>query len=463
MKEKILGMIFTTLLALMAPSLCAQRLSAATKKVDLPTGYSGTEKYTYYLKNGKEVRHGSYSFQSELVSQLEEGLVRNFEIKGVYRHGKKEQAWEYQEANLFVNIISLQNLKLQTSLDGLERRNVLRYKQGVPHGKWEIVRNSVIDSKRVGQSDVNAFMNFNNGIPSGQFSFDGRMEVGYLKSTGFFDDEGFMHGEWQLTFRTDSTNIRETRLYEHGLLTSIKATHRDSTVQLTFGDVVSQLEYLTENGQATIGLSPEGFGITFNNGYRTKDQRLTVQHKGNVFLKEALEKFTRFIGKSDEMGAVPPEYPLTRRFVYPYADEEKAMVAVLAEEIAETRKYYSEYVEMPKFLINQQKSDSLAYFHAFLQKSIEKFDTLLVNLELFQEDFFVTQDRMQYYAAGVPGLQQPDTLRYTFINQKFIAAYLQGLTITNPERLLGQFQEYFQKIHLTGEELLQQANQELQF
>lgn len=156
----------------------AQKLLTYSDVYDLSysTLSSGVAKYTYYEKDGYEIRQGAFSF-----STISEQYNNTIEIKinGNYKNDLKNGLWTY-------TVIVNEYKKSKTTM--ILKAN---YKEGIPHGSWNttLTLNHFVDKVNV---NSNIITNFSNGCFVGDFKFifnspDENIDI-YIK----LDEKGFL-------------------------------------------------------------------------------------------------------------------------------------------------------------------------------------------------------------------------------------------------------------------------------
>jgi hypothetical protein len=461
------SIILTVLLMISGNLVFSQRVLNYSGHTVLFDEYNGKENFTYYVIDSNEVRHGRYLFNSELVTLLDQELIKNLSIAGTYKNGLKEDVWTYTEGNYSFRFNSINKWKLSTTLDGFETKYMFRYKLGLPNGEWKITKNIVADNY-IRNIESEGSVNFKDGLAVGKLNYKGKVNGNFFKIEGQLDDKGFLNGVVQMEYSIDSIYFYETRRYNSGLLMSLKITEKNTGViiqDIFYDDVQLKLEILETNADTlNFTISNRGFGIEFNNGYRPDEAKLYAQFKANTYLKHVFSLFEKYeIENSVYLDKSKPIYSLTKRFKFLYPTSDDSMINILNPKVENLSKEIIEYINNPKHVLNSQKSDSLAYSYAFILKSIEKLDIIKNTLRRIDSGDFDFQYRPNYYKNGIEGLDKVDAFKYSFENKEKVAVFDIGKKITNHQDLLFQINEYLNLLNDKVHSILQYSRKEIRY
>lgn len=438
-------------------SLClikAQQRESFTGDTVLFGRFHGTETYTYIYNEGLPVKNGEYKFQSKLLQQLnnDSSQLENLQITGAYKNGKREGDFTYVFSNYDFSIQNLndaRSLSLDYSLNGYKRLYILNYKQGAAEGYWKSFKTTAHDGqfgRRVEEVSIKFFKGLIIDRFKGDFKDDENGER--VTITGQVNSGGFFHGKVSLNYFQNGVNVSETREYDSGYLMSLvkKAAKTDDTLQyVIYEDVMDRLEQCrdtTEKKHSQFMISDEGFGVEFDNGYNPSSRKRKVQKEGNAKLNELFNSFNRF-HDSGSFEAQLPQYNLTGRFKYVYPHKDDSLANYLYPKVKAKREELNVFLNSPKFIIAKERSDSMAFAYAYIEKAAEKTRAVLDVVNKVKTGYFDFLNRNSYYKAGVPQLKTHDTITYTYSGKSLNRVFDPGMYVTSPDSLLPALEKYF--------------------
>jgi len=428
---------------------------------------SGKAEYFYQIINDTTVFNGKFQFKSDLHRVGGNGNFAQYSLSGTYKENKKVDRWQFDIGEYSVNYKSIQDLKLNTSLDGVERKIISRYNNGVPEGEWEIFRNSIIDGKRQGQA-ISSKALFSNGVITGRFSFEDRDESRYVSVTGNFDNNGYFHSVWNLKYNYDGVNYEEFRNYENGFLKQIQVRDLDRKeliYDVNFEDVIRKIAQI-QNKDPEINFV-EGdisFGLLFDNGYHSSDEKIKAQLIGNELLENV---FTRYSKKASVIGLLKgsksPIINFTKRFKFVYPEQEASILKELLPKVREEIQSFDTLLTNNKFILNKQKTDSLALAFTYLEHTIKKLNIIDSTIVKLQDGTFNYTNRNNYYREGIPTLKQIDSLKYTFESKPKVSVVDYGIKINNPDRLVHKLNDFYHAIDSISMSVLSYTLTQIQY
>lgn len=426
-------------------------------------GFEG--KWLTWQEPKKEPLHSRNVFVSNIHRCTDD---RKCDIHKLEIHGLRDQnnltdgTWTFFFSQLDILIDRLHlarnaELSLEYNLEGTEKVYHFNYRQGVPHGKW-IIRDKLISDKKYLRTGIVSYLNFNDGILAGSFFGEYDNTFGLVKIIGRTNAEGFLEDKLLIEYSTESGSYEEVRHYRNGLLTSIDLYVDEDGCNLIdrifYDDVLDNLQKL-ENDTTGINfeLSKRGFGLIFNNGYRENEVKLTAQNTGNKHFHDFLKKFDRFPLFADSM-AQASRYPLTRTFQYVYPSDERELIQQLKEKTDRILALQKSFIESPKFILDKEKSDSLAFIYGYIENAYTK--SLLVKdaLGKIDSDFFKLRSRNNFYRNGIEGLNAPDTIYYSLGKENRFKIIEEPVLITSPEDLVVQTGNFLNFLHETTDNFI---------
>ncbi len=460
--------IYILIFLLIQPAVSQSLRQHTAEKLFLEK-FPGKENYFYYEKDTLQIKHGKYSFDSELLIDYEKGTVANLHISGTYVDGRKNNVWTYEEGQYRFNVKTLNrtNLTLNTALDGMEYKHTMRLSNGIPEGRWQIAQTDITGSRR-STASRNTTIQFKNGMATGNFNFHYVFDENEFKATGRLNEAGFLTGTLKFEYDYNGNHYEEERTYKDGFLSKLRITNKNSNEKIydiEYHEVISRLNALDNNSTLNYKISEKGFGIEFNNGYQLFEPKLLAQKIGNGYFNKALKIFDKYLlnNGSENNSVDSPVYNFTRRFQFIYPETDDSMLVVIKAKSDTLRETYREYLTKPKFLINKLRSDSLMYSFAFIEKAKEKIEIIYEVIEKIESGFFDFQYRPNFYRNGIEGLNAPDTVKFEFNNIESKVPFDVSVLILKPENLLMRIKNYLDALEMQAALIIEFTHRELQF
>ncbi len=433
--------------------LNAQQIQYYNGDYTILDSIEGTAIYAFYQIDEDSIQYqGRFDFRSHLILKDRSMDIEKVVINGMFRRGLKRGTWEYEQSAYNVRFDEIKGLDLKTSLNGEQFKVIARYDNGMPIGRWETQRVKVKDSKPQGRS-VNSSLQFKEGLANGPFNYAYAIGGVDVSATGRFSEDGFMDGKWRLLYlNPDDVLVEETRLYQNGFLTDLlrinKAT-KDTLNEVSYVDVKDRLVALkvTPN-EVNYRKGDKGFGLLFDNGYRKADVRRYAQVQGNDFLREV---FGVYDVKHSIIGAIsepmPPVINFTRRFQFIYPETDDSIIAVLEPKLKQMADTMGSLIDNATFQLNKTTTDSLAKAYVLFQHAQNKVELVQNVINRIENGDFDFLYRDIYYEDGVPGLRDPDTLKYTINKREKTLVVEMVNAVTSPDDLLLNLQKYTDELN----------------
>ncbi len=434
--------------------LQAQRLQFYNGNFTVMDTVTGNATYAFYQIDEDSIQlQGEFDFLSDLYQEEDVLNVKKISIKGNFRRGVKRGNWEYEQSYYTVTLDRIRNLKLESTLNGMQLRITGNYLDGKANGVWQTKRIQVVDSKAQGSS-VNSKLNFVNGVANGNFTYEMKVDGEPLSISGKFSQDGFMDGVWKMRYTRDSIIIQEERKYSDGILTELLKVEfynedkSDTVASVSFYDAKDRLVgILSKTEELNFKLGDKGFGVLFDNGYRRNDIRRRSQEEGNEFLKEV---FRVFDAKKSVIGAVadptPPTINFTRRFEYVYPENEDSIIDVIKPLLDIMSKRVDTLLDNPTFDINRRTDTLLAKGYAFVRLAQDKVERSKEVIEKINNGDFRYTYRDNYYGKGVPGLNEADTLEYTVEGKKKTLVFQSDYYVDSPDNLVENLYKFLRDV-----------------
>jgi len=195
------------------------------------SNFTGIATYDYIESEDERIFSGNFNFKTK-----DNSLV----INGSFLNNKKHGNWEIIYNNANVGLIRAGSITAK--IYG-------RYNEGNLEGKWVFDRKSSILTSGGKFVIDKSIANFQNNNFSGNFTYESnisqnRMGAKNVKINGSFDDNGFCHGVWTLSYVEDYSNIShiQTMEYKHGLLVNLKEKNLSTGETKTLHNNSSKLD-----------------------------------------------------------------------------------------------------------------------------------------------------------------------------------------------------------------------------
>lgn len=423
--------------------------------------YQGKQRFQVIDRDGRTIKQGFFVFESGLLTSRGSDRIQKLELKGNYREGLPQGQWESSRTETSLELRSVKgeaNLQLDYSLDGLERIGRFNFKAGVPHGDWRIEVNKIESNKKSPTGSSSRFQ-FQDGIASGAFSFMSYTMPVVLRGT--LDAKGFLDGELFLEYETESkTIVQEIRRYAGGFLLAISKKRKDETAPylvLEFEDVKQKLQEIQDgSSEGRFTISDKGFGTTFQNGYESQDPYLVHQEEGNLLLDDLIGRYKEMANKVPSIVA-GPEFPMTRRFKFFYADLDDNLQSMTAARLRVMRSTYNDFLSDPRFLLQRDRVDSLPYVFGFLEHALGKVDRLLEVNALIEDGFFDHLNRDTYFRNGISGLEKSDSFVYRTGGKSIETPFDLGVYIDSSDDLVQKMDKYAEMLKGLSDRYLEKA------
>lgn len=438
----------------LASVLQAQRLQFYNGNFTVMDTVTGNATYAFYQIDEDSIQlQGEFNFLSDLYQEEDVLKVKKVSIKGNFRRGVKRGEWEYKQSYYTVTLDRIRNLKLESTLNGMQLKISGSYVDGKANGVWQTKRIQVVDSRAQGSS-VNSRLNFVDGVANGNFTYEMKVDGEPLTISGSFSKDGFMDGLWKMRYTRDSIIIQEERKYSDGILTELLKVEynedgeSDTIASVSFTDAKDRLVgILSKTEDLNFKLGDKGFGVLFDNGYRRNDVRRRSQEEGNAFLEEV---FRVFDAKKSVIGAVadptPPTINFTRRFEYVYPENEDSIIDVMKPLLDKMSKRVDTLLDNPTFDINRRTDETLGKGYAFVRVAQDKIERCKEVLRKINEGEFRYTYRDNYYSNGVPGLNKSDTLEYTVDGKKKTLVFQSDHFVDSPDDLVENLYKFLRDL-----------------
>jgi hypothetical protein len=432
----------------------AQTTEVVKRDTVVYDGYEGSFNFTLRKVAEEMVLQGPVSFDSKLLVQYENDTIwfKELDINGAYSGGKRNGVWKYDFDSYYLNSPSLQkrwDVRLNFRLDGNETSYTLGYKDGMRQGRWEKRIREVVAGRFRPAETVIRF-EFDKNVLVGSFSGEREFPgIGKVRVSGNLNGSGFFHGDLMLRYHEEGQCIEETRTYSNGFLMRLekKECAGDIIQTIQFNDVEEALELMkTQEEKALFTISDEGFGLRFNNGYPESSAQLKSQAQGNRIMEALFNLFNPFC-ESD----ASPVLKLTRRFKYFYPEYEDSIISIRLSETKQLKSELIGFLDRPNFRMRKSNNDSLVKAFYQLEVALEKLTILEMALTQMKEGFFDYRNRNVYYKDGIPGLNESDSITFSFQGKDYNVPFVMKNLVNSPDQLLEQIEFFLGEMRMVYE------------
>lgn len=424
----------------------AQVLKRHTGSYLLNNVLQGTVDYQWKELEGDSILHGRFKFSALDAERCVEYDSWKVNIQGEYKNGQKDGKWVVEDEKYHLQVNDIDRLAAQTGLNGTQRKLNIQYKDGLPHGKWTISFLEVQNSKFRG-GRILTTANFVEGNIAGEFRYTSTGQ-NPINVQGKFDELGRFDGQWQLNYLLNNLPVEEIRLYEAGFLLEARLSKNKGEIKrIEYNDVKNQLSSIASGRSNGYSQGDEMFGIVFENGYPEFDERMLIQQKGNEVLETVLDQYLQKGRLHRRLtGSTRPVVGGTRRFKFVYPAYEKPLLDALLVLSNKLETKFDSLLSDKRFIINLQNYDSLSFFYSYVEQAQGRIKRVKNVADAIAGGRFDYEDRNNYYNVGVQGLQQFDTVTYTYQGRNKAIPIDYGLSINRPDSLVYKLHKSLQNI-----------------
>jgi hypothetical protein len=224
MSKLILSVLFTFLLG----SLNAQHVREYRDEF----GKKGEIRTTKPFEDTLLPRDGRFELRWRSVDST---AIHTYHAVGQTRQHNPQGKWRWEEATWKYAIVPGNSIRPAFETNGIRTQWNGEFQLGVPHGKWSITRDSIDGNGQSGTQMLHMEMTYNNGIPTGTYIIERRINGVHFHLKGTLSKMGLAHGSWHIDYASHGHEItKETRTYHNGLLLEVRTTTGEHTTVKTF-------------------------------------------------------------------------------------------------------------------------------------------------------------------------------------------------------------------------------------
>lgn len=378
--------------------------------------FVGYENMRYLTEKGNTFKHGPYQFKSQILFDSIRNTYQQLEVNGHFFKDSKDKIWEIIHQEYSPIITGFKDHKIISTTNGIQRKTIQRYDKGVPHGNWEIIKTTILDGKELKDYKITGSIHFVKGIPQGPFYFDGAVEGNSLFIQGNCNKNGYLDGQLRLEYSKDSLLLKEERIYKNGILLSLIQLNKisaDTLLSLDYECTASQNvgnTILPTNTPST----NYNFGLMFDNGYKEDDPKLSMQLEGNERMGAVFQLFSNYTNIQYESEVI---FPSTNRFRYQYPYQYDSLFKEISHQSDALISKINHQLTVPRLLLIKEKSDTLAFYFAYLNQTYKLLQSVSSLANDFLEGEFEYRNMCNYYPDGLSFLLSIEPLVFTIGNR----------------------------------------------
>ncbi|MDN3690430.1 hypothetical protein [Cyclobacterium jeungdonense] len=424
----------------------------------------GTATFEFLENSGEMVMDGFFRFDFLEKDSTDQTILHKFQVTGEYVRNERNGTWIFDRETHRISLEDVVDFEIISSLKSENIHVKAMYTEGVKTGTWTFKQNDYIDGELKPKAEATGIVFSNDKIVK---DFDYRNFEGDFTQLirGEINSEGYMDGEWSLVYLKDSILVSEVRNYENGFLLGVKQRNLETGAaikEVIFYKTIEKLRNLEAGSQNSFKIASADFGLIYNDGFQSESPQLQIQKPGNRFIDDFISKLMQYDAKNPET-TTSGNYPiLTKRFEYELYDELDGLLSSLEEKYTLFKDTVETYSEMNALELNKDKSDSLAFTHAYFRSRTKKLEQMKELIELIRTGDIRYVDLNNYTRTGVPFLSPLDLIAYSHRGK-------QTRKILNHEVGYGNARSFLERVESNLEEeiklstdLARYANRELQ-
>ncbi|WP_162417582.1 hypothetical protein [Cyclobacterium roseum] len=383
-------------------------------------GKEGTATFEFLEEEEEMVMDGFFRFDYLEKDSADQTILHKFQVTGEHVRNERNGTWIFDREIHRISLEDVVNFEIVSRLKSENIHVEAMYSEGVKTGTWTFKQNDYVDGELNPKAEATGIV-FSEGKIVEDFDYR-NFEGDFTQLIrGEINSNGYMDGEWSLVYLKDSVLVSEVRNYENGFLLGVKQRNLQTGAaiqEVIFYETIEKLQNLESESQKRYKISSADFGLTYNDGFQSESPQLQIQKPGNRFVNDFLSKLLQYDESSPDAGNVG-HYPLlTKRFEYTLYDDLEELLGSLEDKYALFRDTVENYSEMNALALNKDKSDSLAFTHAYFRSRTKKLDQMKELMELIRTGDIRYVDLNNYTQAGVPFLSPLDLIKYAYRDEE---------------------------------------------
>ena len=417
-KHLLHTIILTTLLSTTLIGLAQQR-QFKTDSLVINDSINGQVEYEYDSLKGEDVFDGKFFYQSVFTSNLESYAYEAITYEGVYNSNVKEGDWSYAYKRLnpkdqkFVEDFKIGNLA-----SGVEQQVNGQFQNGKASGKWMVVKQRYTDSK-VQDTLLNVRSTFKGNTISGRFE----AKSPAIDLSGYFNADGYFHGEWEITHKTSDAPIKEMKTYEAGILKSYQVEYKGKVFNLEYSGIDASVSKNEE--WVDVSLREGYFDILELAGLEVKESistpiafTLNKQSQfSNDFMASSVSSLS-FRSKTNIWqslkGSEPIELGKFKVRKYMFSPQEETTIERIETSFENIQTTLQNFKENPKLKLGKPMNEKLNQIELIYSVYRNDLSQLKTMVDVIASNAFEYIDRNRIFAQIWPELRFPVELTYEF-------------------------------------------------
>lgn len=416
----VLSRLVSALIIISTSVAFAQQKQVKRDSLEIKKGISGLVEYEYDISKGEDIYDGKFSFQSVSMSKLRNFDYEAITYSGEFSSNQKSGNWSYSDKKMkgetqkFVS-----GFRVGQLATGIENKISGKFQDGEAVGSWEAVKQEYINS------EVNDTLFF---IES---TFKNNRLIGSLKSSsksinvqGYFNADGYFHGDWEIQHETDDQAIREIRTYQAGILKTYEITIDGKAFSISFSgldtsessDGEQWEDYSLEDGYFDV-LNLVDLEVEESVSSSIKVSINSYHQKTNEFIKNSVLAFSHN-SEFDIWNSIRGSNPLglgkfkVRKFEF--TEDEQQQINAIASNFENIQSILKRFSENPKVKIGKPVYEKFNQAELIFNVYKKELAQLKRMVDVITSEAFEFVDREEIYPKIWPKLLFPVEVTYEF-------------------------------------------------
>ncbi|WP_019037631.1 hypothetical protein [Psychroflexus tropicus] len=409
------------LISLLSTSLIglAQQRQLKTDSLVINDSINGQVEYEYDTLKGEDVFDGKFFYQSVFTSHLESFAYEAITYEGVYISNIKEGDWSYAYKRLNPKDLKyVEDFKIGNLASGIELQVNGQFQNGKASGKW-IVKSQRYNDSKVEDTLLTVRSTFKANTISGRIE----SKSPAIDLSGYFNADGYFHGEWEITHKTSDQPIKEVRTYEAGILKSYELEYKGKVFNLEYTNLDTSVD--KEENWVDIGLQEGYFDIlklakleviesisssilfTAKKQSESTDDFITRSLSSLSFRSE--HNIWQSLRGSDPIGL--GKFKVRK---YDFSSQEKVIIEKIETSFDNIESTLQKFKENPKLKLGKPMNEKLNQIELVYNVYSNDLSQLKTMVDVIGSDAFEYIDRTKVFDQIWPELRFPVELTYEF-------------------------------------------------
>ncbi len=201
-------------------STCSIAYAQQVKTFHDTFGVQGEIRYTGNYIVDSLPKQGAVDIRWRTIDSVH---LKTYLTKGNTQNHVPNGVWTWEEARWNYHIRVGDNSQPVFSTNGRRKRWEGRFLKGTPDGRWTFSMDSINNTGRIAANYIKININYKEGKPTGNISYENRLRS--VRLSGTLNSDGVATGTWVYNYKNqEGIQVTEERLYTNGLLTQINVT-----------------------------------------------------------------------------------------------------------------------------------------------------------------------------------------------------------------------------------------------